>query len=159
MAKRNSRADSSRSSGKDGSGNEYLYGKGPTIAAAIRIGRTASRVAKHAARLKSYGLPDPTIVEDLQEAHKCLRSAEAKLGKVPKNWRPVRGTLGATPLEEGSYVMVKEGFTSRYEDDFDTDKPVKIVKIRGARITVAGKYEGANVRTGVLRSHVQSVSK
>jgi len=138
---------------------EYLYGEGPAKAAEIRIGRTATRVRKHAARLKSYGLPDPTIVTDLIEAHKFLRSAEQKLAKVPKEWRPARGTLGATPLEEHSRVKVREAVANRYEGVFDTDQPLKVVQIVGARIVCETKYKGERVRIPMPRSHVQSATK
>jgi len=136
---------------------EYLYGEGPARAAEIRIGRTATRVRKHAARLKSYGLPDPSIVTDLIEAHKFLRSAEQKLTKVPKDWRPARGTLGATPLEEGMRVMVHSKVAKRYEGVFDVSKPLKVDQIIKSLIVCETKFKGAVVRIPMPRSHVQAV--
>lgn len=156
MAKGSSRAKST--SRRRGNGKvEYLYGEGPARAAEIRIGRTATRVRKHAARLKSYGLPDPSIVADLIAAHKLLQSAEQKLAKVPKDWRPARGTLGATPLEEHSRVMVREAVADRYEGVFDTSQSLKVAQIVGARIVCETKFNGVLVRIPMPRSHVQVI--
>jgi len=159
MAKGSSRAKSTsrrRGTSEDEKG-EYLYGEGPARAAEIRIGRTATRVRKHAARLKSYGLPDPSIVTDLVEAHKLLHSAELKLAKVPKDWRPARGTLGATPLEEYARVTVRDAIANRYEGVFDTKQPLKVVQIVGARIVCETKFKGVRVRIPMPRSHVQAI--
>jgi hypothetical protein len=157
MAKGASRAKSTSRRRANGKQHEYLYGEGPARAAEIRIGRTATRVRKHAARLKSYGLPDPSVVSDLVKAFKFLKSAETKLAKVPKDWRPKRGTLGATPLEEGSRVMVHSKVANRYLGAFDTDKPLKVVQIDGSRIICETKYKGMLVRVPMSRTHVQFV--
>jgi hypothetical protein len=138
---------------------EYLYGKGPVKAASIRIARNAIRTKKQAIRLKSYGLPDPTIAADLEAAHQLMQRAVSKLDKVPKGWRPVRGTLGSRPIEAGMTVKVKATVIDRYEGVFDVKSDLYVAEIKGTRLICETLYRGAKVRVAMPRSHVQPSGK
>jgi len=133
-------------------GDEYLYGKGPVKAAMIRIARNANRTKKQAIRLKTYGVPCKASLH-LEEAVRQLQLAAAELETVPKDWKPMRGTLSAPPIDAGMHVRVRSFVADRYEGVFDVDKELLVTEIRGTRLVCETTYRGQKVRVAMPRSH------
>jgi hypothetical protein len=138
---------------------EYLYAKGPATSEQIRIERMAKRIGKHAALCKSYVLPDALIVKELLAAQTLLKSAAHRLGKIPKTWRPVKGTLGSVPIEEGSKVIVKDAVASKYYRVFNVNNELTVTEIIGSRILCEVDRDGQTIVIPMSRSHVQLSGK
>jgi hypothetical protein len=136
---------------KGANGSEYLYALGPLGQAQIRIEREGNRLRKWALRLKSYNLPSAAAVEGLERASNEVDAVLAALSKIPKDWRPARGTVGATPIEEGAMVCIRAAYISKYEDILDVNGPMKVLRIVGGRVVLD---LGKNVKMPLPRAHV-----
>ena len=135
----------------------YVYGEGPVGAEILKLERESVRVWKRVLRLKGYGLPNKDALDALTAAHQKLLDTIEHLKKVPKDWRPARGTLGATPLEEGMPVMLKESAAEQYKGLIDVKKPLKVLRVVEGKVFVtASGPKGIGETTLILaRANIQ----
>jgi len=136
---------------------EYLYAMGPVKALSTRLDRMAKRLSKHIARMKSYKLPNASIVAAAERAHNNLLDTIRRLGLVPANWRPAKGTLGGAVVEEDAQVMILKKWKSRY-DMLDRLKPIKVILVRGGNLLCEVKIGGIQTKMLIPRVHVKEMS-
>jgi hypothetical protein len=116
---------------------EYLYGGfGPVQAERVRVERERARLHKRMLKLRSFELPNPAlVVGSLEMAIEYLDKATAELKKIPKGWKPARGTLGLTPVDVGTKVAIRPGSVDRYKDVLDDPtQAMKVTKVAGTRV-------------------------
>jgi hypothetical protein len=140
---------------KGANGSEYLYAMGPIGAAQVRIEREGGRLRKWAIRLKSYGLPSNDAVTALEKAATGVEEALAALNDIPKGWRPARGTVGATPIETGAQVTVRDAYAQKYVgiDGMSAKSAMTVLQIIGGRVVLDVK----GIKMVLPRAHVVGV--
>lgn len=139
---------------------EYLYAEGPARAMAIYLERTAERLMTHIARAKGYGLPPRLMIAELMNsAVVALNEACEGLDRVPKAWKPVRGSVGGIPIAEGTFVVVREEKRSIRIELRDAAVELEVVQIVGGK-TVCEVTSGPDkgMRVMIPRSHLVKVT-
>jgi hypothetical protein len=134
----------------------FAYSTGPLASVKDRLTKEATRMRKQIVRLNSYGLPPKLKIADrLKTAVDEIFAAIKVFDEVPDNWTPIRGTVGATPMEVGTWVVVKPSFYPKWKDFIDVKRACEITKIVGGKIACRVTGTDGNLTVVVFpRSHV-----
>jgi hypothetical protein len=136
---------------------EQLYKLGPVGEMSALTARAASRLRKWAAKAKSYGFPPDLVIHELlEQAAVELEATVIALKRVPKDWKPARGSIGGTPIAEGSTVIVKERHRSARIELTDPRVKLSVTRVVGGKM-VCRVEEGAETGMVVVipRAHLE----
>lgn len=134
--------------------SNYVFADGVHNVLRSRWEHAIKRLRRQIIKATSYKLPsDLNVTDNATEAMRYLQLAVDNLEKVPDTWKPARGAIGGSVIEEESVIRIRPEHLSKYDGLFENgDQTLCVKKVVGSKLQCM--INGSNTMIIVPRSHI-----